>query len=83
MDSLTIENLQELANSHPLLLILAIIWVMIWKGLALWRAAERGEKIWFTVILIVNTLGLLEIIYLFFVVPRVKEGGSKKPDNLV
>ncbi len=67
MDSLTIENLQELANSQPLLLILAIIWVMIWKGLALWRAAERGEKIWFTVILIVNTLGLLEIIYLFFV----------------
>lgn len=67
MDSLTVEKLQELANSHPYLLALALVWMMLWKGLALWRAAERGEKIWFTVILIVNTLGLLEIIYLFFI----------------
>ena len=78
MDSLTIENLQELANSHPYLLALALIWMMIWKGLGLWRAAERGEKGWFIAILIVNTLGLLEIIYLFFVAkPRTPKDSSE------
>ncbi len=44
-----------------------IIWSIIWKGLALWRAAKRGDKVWFIVLLIVNTAGILEIIYLFFV----------------
>ncbi len=67
MDSLTIEKLQALANSHPYLLALALVWMMVWKGLALWRAVERQEKGWFIVMLVVNTLGLLEIIYLFFV----------------
>ncbi|MEK7133978.1 MAG: DUF5652 family protein [Patescibacteria group bacterium] len=44
-----------------------VLWSFVWKGLALWRAAKRGEKIWFVVFLIVNTAGILEIIYLFLV----------------
>lgn len=47
--------------------ILLVVWSLAWKGLALWRAAKRGEKIWFIVFLLVNTLGILEIIYLFLV----------------
>ena len=47
--------------------LLAVVWSLLWKGLALWRAAKRGEKIWFVVFLLVNTLGILEIIYLFAV----------------
>ena len=43
---------------------LAIVWSVVWKGLALWRAARRGEKVWYVVLLIVNTFGLLEILYL-------------------
>jgi len=46
---------------------LALIVLLVWKGLALWRAAKRGDKIWFVVFLIVNTVGILEIIYLFFI----------------
>ncbi|MGC8851750.1 MAG: DUF5652 family protein, partial [Minisyncoccia bacterium] len=41
------------------------IWTIIWKGLALWKSAQRKEKVWFAVILILNTLGLLDILYLF------------------
>ncbi len=44
---------------------LAIIWSLAWKGMALWSAARRGEKIWFVVFLVVNTLGILEILYLY------------------
>ncbi len=44
---------------------LFMLWVLFWKGLALWHSAKRGEKWWFIILLVVNTLGLLEIIYLF------------------
>jgi methionyl-tRNA synthetase len=48
-------------------LIILIAWSLVWKGLALWRAAERGETVWFIVFLLVNTAGILEIVYLFFI----------------
>lgn len=45
-----------------------LIWSLIWKGLSLWQAAKRDEKAWFIIFLILNTAGILEIIYLVFVV---------------
>ncbi len=48
-----------------LVLALAIIWSLIWKGLALWKAARVGSKVWFVVLLVVNTFGILEILYLY------------------
>ena len=46
------------------ILSLAVLWSIPWKGLALWRAARNKDKIWFIVLLLVNTIGLLEILYL-------------------
>ena len=48
----------------PLFIVL-LLWSFFWKGLALWHSARRGEYIWFIVLLFVNTLGILEIVYLF------------------
>jgi len=42
------------------------IWSIIWKGIALWKAAQNASKVWFVVLLIINTVGILEIIYIFF-----------------
>jgi len=64
---LDLSALQNFIETHPIAVGLAFVWVMIWKGFALWRAAERNNRLWFVVILIANTLGLLEIIYLFFI----------------
>jgi len=44
---------------------LASIWSVVWKGIALWKAGRNGHLVWFIVLLIVNTLGILEIIYIF------------------
>lgn len=49
------------------LFILSIIWVVFWKAVALWHAVKRGERVWFILLLIVNTFGFLEIFYLFAV----------------
>lgn len=48
------------------IILLAVVWTLIWKGLALWHAARNRQTAWFVVMLIVNTLGVLEIIYLLF-----------------
>lgn len=44
---------------------LLLIWSFFWKGLALWHSGRRGQGWWFVILLLVNTLGILEIIYLF------------------
>jgi len=41
------------------------IWSTFWKGLALWRAGQLKQRNWFVVMLILNTVGILEIVYLF------------------
>jgi len=46
--------------------IILTIWSLIWKGIALWKAARNTDKVWFIVMLVVNTVGILEIIYIFF-----------------
>ena len=48
-------------------LVVLIVWSLFWKGLALWHAGRRGQPWWFVIILIINTVGILEIIYLFAV----------------
>lgn len=49
------------------LLAILIIWTIVWKGLALYKAARAGDKWWFIIMLVVNTAGILEMIYYFFV----------------
>ena len=46
-------------------LLLFTAWALVWKGLALWKSSRKNSPIWFVVLLIVNTLGLLEILYIF------------------
>lgn len=57
------------------LLVLLIVWSMVWKGIALWKAGRRGDKIWFIVLLLVNTAGILEILYIY-VFSKRKESGE-------
>lgn len=45
-------------------IVLIVVWALFWKGVALWRAARRNSPGWFIALLIVNTLGIFEIIYL-------------------
>jgi methionyl-tRNA synthetase len=44
---------------------LAIVWSTVWKGIALWRAGRNAHLGWFIALFIINTLGILEIIYIF------------------
>ena len=49
---------------------LLVVWSLPWKGVALWKAAWLGQKKWFVALLIVNTLGILEALYIFRVASK-------------
>ncbi len=57
--------------------LLALVgWSLAWKGAALWRAAKNDSKPWFGVLLVSNTLGILDAIYLFGV-----DGARRRRDR--
>lgn len=55
-----------------------ILWSLFWKGWALWKAARSGDSAWFIVLLAVNTVGILEIIYVFLVAKDSKKKSKNK-----
>jgi hypothetical protein len=59
------EFLQSSSNEALLVFLLLLIWTLVWKGMALWKAARVGSKPWFIVLLLINTLGILEILYIY------------------
>ena len=62
----------------PLILV-ALLWTVVLKGFSLWYAARGSQKWWFVALLIVNTLGILEIIYLIWF--RPKDAHEHAPTN--
>jgi hypothetical protein len=54
-----------------------ILWSIAWKGWSLWRAAKNDNKPWFVALLLINTMGILEILYIF-VFGKEKSKSSKK-----
>lgn len=53
------------AGAFTLIFAVLVVWSLIWKGMALWKAARLGSKGWFVALLIINTLGILEILYIY------------------
>ena len=63
------------------ILALAVL-VLLLKGYSLWYAAKRDEKWWFIALLVINTMGILELVYLIFVVkkwPKIYSGKKATP----
>lgn len=58
-------DLSALPAIPPLMQYVLLVWSIAWKGIALWNASKNDQKNWFIAVLVINTLGILEIIYLF------------------
>jgi hypothetical protein len=50
-----------------ILLFILAVGLLALKGYSLWIAARRDDKGWFVALLILNTVGILELIYLYFI----------------
>jgi hypothetical protein len=65
---------------NPYLFYAIVIWSLVWKGLALWKSARRGEKYWFIALLVINIIGLFEMLYIFVITPWIDSRKNKKTD---
>ncbi len=79
-----LNNMTILTAVGPVLFFALIIWSMIWKGISLWKAARVGSKHWFIALLVINTLGILEILYIFVFSKKQKQCAchSQKSESL-
>jgi hypothetical protein len=50
-----------------IVVILVAVLEIILKGMATWIAAKNGQKTWFWVLLVLNTAGILPIVYMTLV----------------
>ena len=47
-----------------ILIIVLGIWELVWKLIALWKAGRNNQLGWFICIALINTIGILPIIYI-------------------
>ena len=46
-------------------MLILVVWTLYWKYQSLWYAAKHDHKWWFIALLVINTAGILEILYLY------------------
>ncbi len=56
-----------LGITAPFLIFIIVVaaWDGVWKLIALWKAARKGSVAWFIILAIINSAGILPILYIF------------------
>lgn len=62
----TLINFGLFIQQNPIFLIVLTLWELGWKGFALWKSARNNQRNWFIGLLVINTVGILPILYLKF-----------------
>ena len=57
-------------------MMLLLAWTLYWKGQALWKAARANQLNWFIALLLINTAGILEIVYIYYISKEENETES-------
>jgi len=66
----------SILNFLPIIIVvigLLAIWDIVWKAIAMWKAARNNHLAWFICILIFNTIGILPIVYILIHKNKQKE----------
>ena len=72
-------NPEALSPSIWIVIVLVFIWTLIWKGMSLWKSARLSHKRWFIVLLVLNTVGILDIIYIYFIASKYRVETEEMP----
>lgn len=59
-----------MGQNQFVIFVIALIWVLPWKGYALWIASKKNHKRWFIALVILNTFAILDIFYIFYVAKK-------------
>ncbi len=63
---MNIMGIEQFVAVHPWITWVVILWSLPWKGVALWKAVKRNDQWWFIGLLLVNTLALVDIAYIYY-----------------
>ncbi len=77
-----LQQASEVLGMPVYLVVIIIIWSLAWKGAALWKSARRNSLAWFVALLLINTIGILEILYIF-VFSEMKFDGKTKQSSKI
>lgn len=72
-------SVQTFFAQHPFFFALFIAWTLYWKGMGLWKAAKLEHQKWFIAMLILNTVGILEILYIYIFSKKLENKKSATP----
>ena len=53
-------------TAKSVVFLILVAWELVWKGIALWKSAKQSQKWWYISMLILNTIGILPLVYLIF-----------------
>jgi hypothetical protein len=70
---------EQFLNDNFWLVIAIFIFDYVLKAIALWISARKGSKVWFVMLLLLNTLGILPLFYIFYF---SKQEPNQKTDKL-
>jgi hypothetical protein len=60
-----VNQVMNLNGIYLILFVIMLIWSAIWKYIALWKSGRNNHLVWFIIFALVNTVGILEILYIF------------------
>lgn len=60
---------------------LLVLWDVTWKAVALWKSARHDQLKWFVAILVLNSAGILPIIYLSFFQKQPEKSSPESIDS--
>lgn len=62
--------MEQSIQINPLIIIIALVWVLPWKGYSLWTASKNNHKKWFIALILLNTFAILDIFYIFYIAKK-------------
>ncbi|MEI7891376.1 MAG: DUF5652 family protein [bacterium] len=70
--------MEKFILEHLLIVTIVVLLTIPFKAAALWRAARRGHIGWFLTLIIINSLAILDILYIFV----FSNFGTKKKEDV-
>jgi hypothetical protein len=62
--------METIFQNNLCIFFLIMLWVLPWKAWALWTAAKNNHRWWFIALILVNSIAILDIVYLFVVAKK-------------
>lgn len=56
--------MKEFLIENWFLLVVLVVWDLVWKLIGMYHAAREDNKVWYIVLAVLNTIGILPVIYL-------------------